>query len=254
MSEAATIPSELDVVVRSQDPSKYKDLHLRVTPSCTVSALKTLISESHPRRPTAEEQVLICEGRVLKNGEVELREVFRRLESGHCNLHLVLKPKEPLPQSSSAPNLQQPVQQTPASTPRPPVVAVPYMMMNPVVSAAYNAAFAAVYQQPGVQGGGIQLPVGSPVIGGAGPSSSEAPSTTGQIQQNQLVPAIAFFPLGIPVLVPAAQNQGFQTGQVVSNVQVQAPIQAPVHEGVVQRRQNAQPGRNLSPRKDRSCL
>eukprot|EP00210_Caulerpa_lentillifera_P006202 g5926.t1 len=254
MSEDST-PVQLDVIVRSQEPTKYKDLHFCVSVTCTVSSLKTLISERHPRRPSIDEQVLICNGRVLKNNETPFQETLNRSGEGPINLHLVLKLKESPSSSSSNPLNQAPQQSSTANSP--PVVAVPYMMMNPVVSAAYNAAIAAVYQNPeSARGGSMQLPGGgfpvlspAPIPSTGSPSSSNStagPSTGSQTTQNQMVPAIAFFPLGIPVLVPAAaamQNQGFQIGQT-------APVQTPPMQegqGQVQRRQVQPPVRRHGP-------
>jgi len=78
---------------------------------------------------------------------------------------------------------------------------MPVMMVNPIVSAAYSAAMAAVYNP---QAGTSAQPT---VLRDQAQGSSSNP-------QQPMVPAIAFFPLGIPVLVPAnAQNQGFRLGQ-----------------------------------------
>lgn len=121
-------------------------------------------------------------------------------------------------------------------------VAVPYMVVNPVVSAAYGAAFAAV-NSGGLNGhpngvnssqGTSMLPmpfmappwtVPGQVPQAPAPASSSTSSSDPSLPQAQqgsgvsisqptfppLIPAIAFFPLGVPMLVPAtAPPHGFQ--------------------------------------------
>lgn len=143
-------------------------------------------------------------------------------------------------------------------------VAVPYMMVNPVVSAAYSAAFAAMStgNAPAAQvpmpGAGMQTfpppptvppqdssssnhqsqastsgepqPHPQPPAGGPAhqqQTQSQQQAVAGNAQQGglpPLIPAIAFFPLGVPVLVPAANPpQGFQ----IQNQYVQQQQQGP---------------------------
>lgn len=112
-------------------------------------------------------------------------------------------------------------------------VALPYMVVNPVVSAAYGAAFAAVNNGVPTQvqaSNPAQLPTmpymsPSWCIPGQVPQTTPATSGSDVPQQQQpqpvlgpgptgfppLIPAIAFFPLGVPIEVPAnAAPQGFQ--------------------------------------------
>lgn len=137
----------------------------------------------------------------------------------------------------------------------PGAVAVPYMVVNPVVSAAYGAAFAAVNNgAPAEQSAGTSqpqvpqmpniLPQNAPwgalgnmpqAPGGLGSAPTLDPlqqqqqqgqaAAGGQAGYPPLIPAIAFFPLGVPVLLPAtAPPQGFQ-------IQPQVPAQVPNQMG-----------------------
>lgn len=212
-SEAASSSTSneamVEVVLRSPDPAKLKDLTLTVPLRWRVQDLKWLISAEHPQRPSPSQQVLIYCGKVLSDGDAPLAKILRRPEpEGRYTLHLAIRSEEPLTQSASAPNLGD-IRATSSAVPTSasPVVALPVVMVNPIVSAAYNAAVAAVYADPGRDRG------------------------TSPAQQNPnqpMVPAIAFFPLGIPVLVPAqaAQNPGFQIGQAAP---VQTQIRPPQH-------------------------
>ncbi|GMH45858.1 hypothetical protein BSKO_13821 [Bryopsis sp. KO-2023] len=111
-------------------------------------------------------------------------------------------------------------------------VAVPYMMVNPVVSAAYSAAFAAMSNGnahaplPGMSVPSLASVSPPSTTAGAQPQASTS-GAVGQSEQRQqglgqppqqalppFIPAIAFFPLGVPMLVPAATPpQGFQVHQ-----------------------------------------
>lgn len=141
---------------------------------------------------------------------------------------------QPLEQQSTSP--AQNVAMMPSGA-----VAVPYMVVNPVVSAAYGAAFAAVNPNgSNSHANGANTPQGTSMLpmpfmtppwtvpgqlpqpAPASTSTSSSDPTLLPTQQNggtnisqpafpPLIPAIAFFPLGVPMLVPAtAPPHGFQ--------------------------------------------
>lgn len=185
----------------------------------------------HPQRPAPSQQVLIHCGQVLSDSEAPLVKVLRRPEpEGPYTLHLAVRNEETLTQSASAPNLGEmnaPARSTAeTATTSAPVMALPIVMMNPIVNAAYNAAVAAVYHpnSPGNAQGSVHpspTVLQPPSLRDLGGSTSVQGNAVPNANQ-PMVPAIAFFPMGIPVLVPAAaQNQGFQIGQTASPVQMQ---------------------------------
>lgn len=223
-------------MLRNPDPTRLKDLKLSVPLRWSVKELKRLISIEHPQRPPPSQQVLIHCGKVLSDGEAPLAKVLQHPElEGPYTLHLAIRNEESLTQSASAPNLGEvnaaPRNTTEMPTTSAPVVALPIVMMNPIVSAAYNAALAAVYNP----NAGSSQTTPSAVL--QPPSLRENTTGTTSAQPNvpnanqPMVPAIAFFPLGIPVLVPAAaQNQGFQIGQTAAPPPVQSQFRQPPNQ------------------------
>lgn len=251
MSEA----KKEEIVLRSTEPTKAQDIRLHVPPTWSVGQLKEYISQEHPRHPNPSEQVLIYHGKVLSESEAPLEKILRKLETeGHHTMHLVFRGGQTIAQSESVPNLGDvpdghpdpdvtstgdaassrghlegapvnPPEGSPSAITQQtsPMVALPVVMVNPIVNAAYNAALAAVYQPKGDTP--VQSASGDPSGSGSGVGHS---SEAVQNVQQPMVPAIAFFPLGIPVLVPAAaQNQGFQVGQSTqaTQQQPQPPVQ-----------------------------
>lgn len=240
--------AQVQIVLRSSDPTKLKDLSLTVPLKWNVENLKQLITAAHPQQPQPGEQVLVYQGQVLYDLQAPLKKILKFLEKGEPHvIHLVLR-NEATPSTSRQTETGE-RSEAPAANEAPPVttgssmVALPVVMMNPIVTAACNAAMAAVYRQGGnAETTPLRIPLPPDP---SQPSSSSSNSNLQQNPQQQpMVPAIAFFPLGIPVLVPAAaQNQGFQ---IADHLQRQNPQRHPPQHRHAERRAPGQHGNSFS--------